>query len=66
MTQDRDIHSNVDTDNILSVMAKWDAEYCMDTPSMFHMREYYDLKSQIHDPDTTTYMKALSGKNSEE
>ena len=30
------------------------------------MRESYDIKTQIHDPDTPTYMEALSGENSEE
>ena len=35
-------------------------------PSTFHMRKYYALKSQSHDPDTPTYTDALSGKNSEE
>ena len=38
----------------------------MDTPSTFHMRESYVLKTPIHDPDTPTYMDVLSGKNSEE
>ena len=38
----------------------------MDTPSTFHMRESYTLKIQSHDPDTPTYMEALSGKNPEE
>ena len=38
----------------------------MDTPSTFHMREYYTLQTQSHDPDTPTYMEALSGENSEE
>ena len=32
---------------------------------MFHMREYYALNNQSHDPDTPTYMEALSGENSE-
>ena len=59
MIQDRDLNKNVDTDDILSVLAEWDAEDCMDTPSKFHMREYYALKTQSHDPDTQTYMKAL-------
>ena len=40
--------SNVDTDYILSLLAEWDAE-----------RESYALKTQIHDPDTPTYMEAL-------
>ena len=30
------------------------------------MRESYALKTQSHDPDTPTYMKALSGENPEE
>ena len=66
MIQDRDFDSNVDTDEILSLLAEWDTEDCMDTPSTFHMRESYALKTQSHDPDTPTYMEALSGENSEE
>ena len=66
MIQDRYFDSNVDTDDILSLLAEWDAEDCMDTPSTFHMRESYALKTQSHDPDTPTYMEALSGENSEE
>ena len=38
MIQDRYCDSNVDTDDILSLLAEWDAEDCMDTPSTFHMR----------------------------
>ena len=38
MIQDRDLNINVDTDDILSLLDEWDAEYCMDTPSMFLMR----------------------------
>ena len=30
------------------------------------MRESYAPKNQSHDPDTPTYMKALSGENLEE
>ena len=66
MIQDRDLNSNVDTDDILSLLADWDAEDCMDTPSPFHIREYYALKTQSHDPDTPTYIEELSGENSEE
>ena len=51
MIQDRYHNSNVDTYAILSLLAEWDAEYCMDTPSMFHMRESYALKTQNHDPE---------------
>ena len=47
-------------------MAEWDAEDCMDTPSEFHMRKSYVLKSQSHDPDTKKYMEALSGENTDE
>ena len=32
MIQDRDLNINVDTDNILSLLADWDSEGCMDTP----------------------------------
>ena len=39
MIQGRDLNINVDTYDILSLLADWDAEYCMDTPSTFHMRE---------------------------
>ena len=66
MIQDRDLNNNVDTDDILSLLAEWEAEYCMDTPSRFHMRESYALKTQSHDHDTPTYMEALSGENLEE
>ena len=45
MLQDRDLNSNVDTDDILSLLAEWDAEDCMDTPSMFHMSESYVIKT---------------------
>ena len=66
MIQDRYINSNVYTDDILSLLTEWDAEDCMDTPSTFHIREYYALKTQSHDLDTPMYMEALSGENSEE
>ena len=46
MIQDRYLNRNVDTYDILSLLAEWDAEYCMDTPSTFHMRESYALKTQ--------------------
>ena len=55
MIQDRDHDSNIDTDNILSLQAEWDAE-----------RESYAIKTQIHDPDTPMYMEELSGENPEE
>ena len=45
---------------------EWDAEYFKDSPSTFHIRESYALNSQSHDPDTPTYMEALSGENVEE
>ena len=66
MIQDRDLNSNIDTDDILSLLADWDEEDCMDTPSTFHMGASYAIKTQSHDPDTPTYMEALSGKNPEE
>ena len=47
-------------------MAEWHAEDYMDTPSTFHIRKYYVLKSQTHDPDTTKYMEALSRDNTDE
>ena len=66
MIQDRNLDINVDTDIILSLLAEWDTEDCMETPSTFHMRESYALKTQSHGPDTPTYMEALSGENTEE
>ena len=66
MIHDRDLNSNVDTDDILSILAEWDAKYCMDTPSKFHMWKSYVLKSQSHDTDTPNYMEALSGENTDE
>ena len=38
MIQVRDLNSNVDTYDILSLLAEWDAEYCTDTPSMINTR----------------------------
>ena len=61
-----DYDSNVDTDEILLLMVEWDEEDFMDTPSTFHMRKSYVLKSQSHDPDTPKYMEALSGGNTDE
>ena len=61
MIQDEDLNKIVDTYDILLLLAEWDAEYCMDAPSKFHMREYYVLKSQLYDTDTPTYTEALSG-----
>ena len=66
MIQDGDLNSNVDTDDIILLLAEFYAEYFMNTPSTFHMRESSVLKSQSHDPDTPTYMEALSGENAEE
>ena len=64
--QDRDLNSNVDTDDILLLLAEWDSKDCMDMPSTFYMRESYAFKNQSHDPYTPTYKEALSGENSEE
>ena len=66
MIQDRDYDINVGTDDILSLLDEWDAEDCMDMLSTFHMKQSYALKTQSHNPDTTTYMEPLSGENSEE
>ena len=52
-------------DDILSLLAEWDEEDCMDTPKIFHMREYYVIKYQNHDTDTPTYMEALLDENTE-
>ena len=38
MIQDRSLNRNVDTDDILSLLAECDAEDCMDMPSTFHMK----------------------------
>ena len=59
-------NSNVDTDDILSLLDEWDSEAFMDIPSTFHMGTSYVIKSQSHNPDTPRYMEALSGKNAEE
>ena len=64
--QDGDINIHVDMDDIISLLNEWDAEYCTAMPSMFHMREYNILKSQIHDPETTMYTEALSGEHVDE
>ena len=66
MIQYGDLNSNVDMYDILSLLVEWDAEDCTYTPSTFHMRESYALRTQSHDTDTPTYMEALSGENLEE
>ena len=65
MIQDGYLNSNVDMGNILSLLAEWDVEDYMDTPSTFQMRESYVLNFQIHDPYTPPYMGALSGENTD-
>ena len=45
MIQDRDLNINVDMDDILSLLAEWDVEDCMDTPSTFHMKGSYVLNT---------------------
>ena len=47
MVQDRDLNSNIGTDDILSLLDEWDKEYFMDTPSTFHMKEYYLILSRL-------------------
>ena len=64
--QDRDLNSNVDTDDIQSLLDEWYEEDLMYTPKKFHMRESYVLNTQSHDHHTPTYMEALSGESSEE
>ena len=66
MFQDGGFNINLGTDEILSPLAEWGAEDCMDAPETFHMRESYVLKSQIHDHNTPTYMEALSWEHSYE
>ena len=38
MIQDRDLNINVGMDEILSLLAEWDAEDCMYTPLTFNVR----------------------------
>ena len=59
MIQDSYLNSNVDVDGIILLLVDRDAEDYTDASSRFYTREYYVLKSQIHDPDTPTYIKAL-------
>ena len=63
MIQDGDLNINVDMDEAPSSLDEFDAEDFIDAPSMFHMRESYVIRSQIHDPDHPTYMEAISGEN---
>ena len=46
-------------------MDDWDKEGFMNAPSTLHMRKYYYLKYQSHDPDTPTYMYELSCKRTD-
>ena len=66
MIHDGDYDRNADTDEILSLLAERDAEYCMNMLSKFHIREFYVLKYQGNDPDTPTYMEALLSENAKE
>ena len=66
MIQDGDLNINIYTDVILLLLAEWHAEDCMDAPSTFNIIEYYVIKSQSHDPDTPTYMYALSVEHEDE
>ena len=52
-----DYNSNVDTNDILYLLADWDVEYCMDTLLKFHTREDYPLNYQSNYPDTPTHME---------
>ena len=63
MIQYEDFNINVDTDEIILLLAKWDEEFLMDAESTFHMRESYILKSQNNDSNPPTYMEDLSGKH---
>ena len=56
MIQDGNLNRNVYPYYILLLLAEWDAEYSMDKLSTFHMREYYVIKYQSHNPDTPTYV----------
>ena len=38
MIEDGELNSNVDTDDIVLLLAEWYAEDFMDVPSTFHMR----------------------------
>ena len=66
MIQDGDFNRTLDMDKILSLMDEWYKKHCMDAPSIIHMKESYAIKSRSHDPDTSTYMKALSGEHGDE
>ena len=59
MIQYEDLTRNVYTDEILSLLAELDAEYCMDATSTFHMISLYVLKYRIHSPYTPKYMEYL-------
>ena len=66
MIQDGYFKGNIDTYDILLLIAEWDAEYCMYLPSPFHTREYYVIKYKSHNPDTPTYIENLSGEHADE
>ena len=66
MIQYEDFNSNIDTDDILSLMNEWNTEYCMDAQSELHMREYYVINSQRYDTVTTAYTEDLSGEHADE
>ena len=45
------LNRNIDIDEIVSLLTEWEVEDFVYAPSKFHVRKYFDLKSQIHDPD---------------
>ena len=59
-------YRNMDMYKILLLPGDWDTENLIGAPSTIYMRYSCALKYQSHDPDTTTYMEALSGENLDE
>ena len=56
--QSRYYVSNIDIDEIISLLDDLGAKYCMYNPLIFHMRESYAIRSHIHDNDNPKFMEA--------
>ena len=54
---------NIDMNKILSLLAKFYVERCMDDPLKFHMRESYAIKYHCWYPDNPNYMEELFGEH---
>ena len=51
-------------EDIMALLAEWDVDEYQDRPRAYHMSEAFVAKSKS-DPDTPTYLEALTGDHAE-